>query len=67
MRKVIIISIILALLLTGCKFDIASGTYTERIYVDKDTGVNYIEFDTNDGSSIIPRYNVDGSLYVSKQ
>ena len=34
--------------------------------VDKETGVNYIIASHGDCISIIPRYNADGSLYISK-
>ena len=50
----------------GCKVDATGGLYTEHIYVDGATGVNYIEINSNSGVAITPRLNADGSLYVSK-
>ena len=34
------------------------------VYVDKETGVNYIIFDDVYKGGICPRYNPDGSLYI---
>lgn len=34
--------------------------------VDNETGVNYIVVERNSGVSITPRFNADGSLYVSE-
>ena len=34
------------------------------VYVDKETGVNYIIFDDVYKGGICPRYNADGSLYI---
>lgn len=36
------------------------------IFVDKETGVNYIVYEHYDRGGICPRYNSDGSLYVSE-
>lgn len=38
-----------------------------KIYVDEETGVNYIVYSTNAyKGGITPRYNADGTLYVSE-
>ena len=34
--------------------------------VDNETGVTYIVVERNSGVTITPRFNADGSLYVSK-
>lgn len=44
---------------------IESNPYYE-IYVDKDTGVNYIVYSAIDKAAMQPRFNPDGSLYVSE-
>lgn len=35
-----------------------------KIYVDEETGVNYLIYDSYGRSGITPRFNADGSLYV---
>lgn len=75
MKKLIVLLIVLALVLTmiGCEpaeatpidldrdFDAVSDYV--RVEVDKQTGVNYIIYG---GKCVCPRYNADGSLYVSE-
>ena len=39
---------------------------TVEVFVDPETGVNYLFFDTAKGSGATPRYNADGTLYVSE-
>ena len=36
------------------------------VYIDPETGVNYLVFHDKKGSSICPRFNTDLTLYVSK-
>ena len=47
-----------------------NGKFETLNVVDSDTGVNYIvvseEYGSNVGIAICPRYNADGSLYISK-
>ena len=52
-------------------FENENGNYQTLKIVDDDTGVNYVVVGTELGGghrsiSICPRYNSDGSLYVSK-
>lgn len=52
-------------------FENENGDYQTLKIVDDDTGVNYVVVGTELGGgyrsiSICPRYNADGSLYVSK-
>ena len=37
-----------------------------EIYIDKETGINYIVYDGFYGGGIIPRLNADGTPYVSE-
>jgi len=53
--------------------NITSGNYVHystTVIVDKETGVNYImatsNINLNGGVAITPRYNTDGSIYISK-
>lgn len=51
-------------------FENKNGTYETLYVVDEKTGVNYIVvsgelFQDPRGIAIIPRYNADGSLYVT--
>lgn len=42
-----------------------SSPYSTYILVDVVTGVNYIVYQTGEGVSIAPRYNLDGTLYLT--
>lgn len=42
---------------------ILNGFY---VHVDEETGVNYFVYDGYYKGGITPRYNTDGSLYVTK-
>lgn len=65
--KLLLTTVLLAVIISGCKYDIgANSVYNERIFVDEETGINYIYIITAHGVTMHPRYNVDGSLYVSK-
>ena len=45
-----------------------NGLYGNTYFaVDNETGVNYIAVERNYGVSITPRFNADGSLYVSEE
>ena len=37
------------------------------IWVDKDTGVNYLVYKGFECVDMLPRYNADGTLYVDKE
>lgn len=65
-RISIVMILVLALVLCGCRMDSTGSWYTDHIYVDKDTKVNYIWINTDSGVTMSPRYNADGSLYVGK-
>ena len=48
------------------KYENSNADKTIYTTVDTETGVNYIIACSGKGISIIPRYNADGSLYVSE-
>ena len=71
MKKVLILvmCLVMVLVMMGCGDSEpnevnASGLYA--IYVDEDTGVNYIFYKSGYGGGLSPRYNADGTLYVSE-
>lgn len=71
MKKILLILLITALILrvTGCasKVQTVGLGGTTRIVVDEETGVNYIFHTFSDiGCGMSPRYNADGTLYVSE-
>lgn len=37
------------------------------IYVDEETGVNYVVYRISNRGGITPRYNADGTLYIEKE
>lgn len=44
--------------------DSSSLSLSMMIYVDEETGVNYIRYSNGTAGGITPRYNADGTLYV---
>lgn len=73
MKKVLTLIFILVFMLTmfGCDTTETEDMQIEgefissyiRVDVDPETGVNYILYG---GRGIVPRYNADGTLYVSE-
>lgn len=53
-------------LFTRTNYIIDSGVMAS-IVVDHETGVNYIFYKAGYGGGLSPRYNADGSLYVSEE
>lgn len=51
---------------TATKSNIYKHEDTISIYIDKETKVNYIVYHYYSKGGICPRYNSDGSLYVSE-
>lgn len=54
--------------INGKTFDKIDSSFFVKLYVDKETGVNYLFFQEgmrSGQSGVTPRYNQDGSLYVS--
>ena len=66
----IILTVALILCMAGCASNSTIQNVgingTTLIVVDKETGVNYIFYITTDGGGMAPRYNADGTLYVSE-
>ena len=72
---------IVALLTFGCEFKNNSNAdpteaiepaeeYTSDmicVYVDEETGVNYLIFTEYRAGGICPRYDIDGHLYITKK
>lgn len=72
-RKIVllVISILVTLMLCGFTHKLYDYPGSDFYYfVDKETGVNYVVFWNSRvigcPSGICPRYNKDGSLYISK-
>lgn len=71
MKKVLILvlCLVLVLVMMGCGNSEANEVKPSRHYsicVDEDTGVNYIFYKAGYGGGLSPRYNADGTLYVSE-
>lgn len=73
-RKIALVIVAILVVATLCGFTHKLYDYSGNdfyYFVDKETGVNYVVFWNNrvdDGpSGICPRYNRDGSLYVSSK
>lgn len=45
----------------------SNGIYETLVVVDKATGVEYVVVSCYDGVAIVPRYNLDGSLYQDRK
>lgn len=72
---------IIVLLIFGCEFTNKSNAelaetiepveaYTSdmvRVYVDEETGINYLIFTGYRAGGICPRYDIDGNLYITKK
>ena len=46
-------------------YDMQSTTYVSVI-VDQETGVNYVFYKSGYGGGLSPRYNADGTLYITE-
>lgn len=46
-------------------YDMTGTTYVSVI-VDQETGVNYIFYKSGYGGGLSPRYNADGTLYITE-
>lgn len=70
MKKLVVILMVWCSLLVGCKSDIKKidGNYTNdvMVYVDPETGVNYLIYNNLHQGGITVRYNSDGSIMVTK-
>lgn len=75
MKKAIIcVLLIFALALNGCESsenaenESESSEYSDSVYlyIDDETGVEYLVFNSINEGGICPRFNADGSLRVSE-
>ena len=77
MKKITAIILIVALILCVAGCETTADAEEEKMFtrhnaylsitVDKETGVNYIVYEYyHTGASVCPRYNADGTLYVSE-
>lgn len=71
MKKLVAILMMWCLLLTGCSTDFkkVEGNKTNEVmvYIDPETGVNYLIYDGGYDGGITVRYNADGSIMVTKK
>lgn len=71
MKKFIVILAILCMFLVGCESDLKSiekNTYSEvMVYIDPETGVNYLVYKEGYKGGITVRYNADGSIMVTEK
>lgn len=75
MKKAIIcVLLIFALALTGCESsentenesELSEYSNSVYLYIDDETGVEYLIFNSIYGGGMCPRFNADGSLRVSE-
>lgn len=71
MKKLVVILMVWCSLLVGCStdFEKVEGNKTNEIqvYVDPETGVNYLIYEAYNKGGITVRYNADGSIMVTKK
>ena len=71
MKKLVVILMVWCSLLVGCSTDFkkveGNKTGSIKVYVDPETGVNYLIFEEGYHSGITVRYNADGSIMVTKK
>lgn len=50
------------------EYDINPYIYTDNVcfYVDPETGINYLIYESGQRGGMCPRYDVDGNLYISE-
>ena len=69
MKKLVVILMVWCSLLVGCTTDFkkVDGNKTNeiQIYVDPETGVNYLIYQDYNKGGITVRYNADGSIMVT--
>lgn len=71
MKKLVVILMVWCSLLVGCDTDFkkVEGNKTNEIqvYVDPETGVNYLIYEAYNKGGITVRYNADGSVMVTEK
>ena len=71
MKKVLILvmCLLMIIVMTACTNTEVIDVGIMRsymVYIDKETGVNYMVYDDGKSGGICPRYNADGTLYISE-
>lgn len=64
MRKLVLIIVLTSIMLTGCNGITVVSRFAVDIYVDKETGVNYL---VGVDGGITPRLTNEGELYINKE
>lgn len=64
---IIIACIVITSALSGCRRSTKINALHVSFYRDPVTGVNYVVFNNDHGSSICPRFNADGTLFVEEK
>lgn len=64
---VIIACIAIISALSGCRSSAKLNALHVSFYRDPVTGVNYVIYNNDHGSSIYPRFNADGTLFVEEK
>jgi len=71
MRKFLAIFVILCMLLVGCVTDTkgikGNKTNNVQVYVDPETGVNYLVYKEGYGGGITVRYTSNGEIMVTEK
>lgn len=71
MKKLVVILMVWCSFLVGCTTDFkkVEGNKTNeiQIYVDPETGVNYLIYQDYNKGGITVRYNADGSIMVTEK
>ena len=71
MKKLVVILMLWCSLLVGCDTDFekvdGNKTNSIKVYVDPETGVNYLIYDDPYRGGITVRYNADGSIMVTEK
>lgn len=69
MKKLVVILMVWCSLLVGCDTDFkkvdGNKTGAIQVYIDPETGVNYLIYDGGYDGGITVRYNADGSIMVT--
>ena len=71
MKKIIAVFAILCVFLVGCNSDMkgvnGGDNDSVKVFVDPDTGVNYLVYSCGYQGGITVRYNEDGSIMVTEK
>ncbi|MDH6364502.1 ABC-type oligopeptide transport system substrate-binding subunit [Enterococcus sp. PF1-24] len=67
MRKIrmIFVLALACIIFSACESNSKPLSGGTDVFVDSETGVNYLKYKTARGSSLSVRYNADGTIYVT--